>query len=85
MKKTAFVLLVAVCFVFFFSVSAFAEENESEKIMDEFSQILPEESGVDAEGDIASQVSFESIFSQIISALGGRWDDISSFFLHKFL
>lgn len=81
MKRIVFVILLSACLFIFFAVTASAEESESDKILGEFSEILPEDGGVDPDGDFMDEVSFGSIFEDILSAFAGRWGEVTSFFL----
>ena len=93
MKKKILVVFILVIFGFlFFSITAFAYcgedkteecgEDTSSDIIKDFSEVIPEESGISIEeNDLLESVGFDAIFRGIVNSLAGEKSRIISFFL----
>ncbi len=91
MKKTKKALAFAAALIFLFavfSVTAFAYENEKEEsdaafgFVEDFSQIIPPESGVEiSEDELMESIGFEGILASVLGGIRGEKPELISFFL----
>ena len=82
-RRILLVLLLFVALASLFSISVFAESGEdfAEGILEDFNQIIPNESGVTTGDELISDVGFETLLSDIIATVSGEWSSILSFFV----
>ena len=83
MKKRIFCFLfLSILLFLFFSASASAQSQEiTDGILNDFSEIIPEESDVTLDDSLLSGVGFEGLLGDILSAALGEWGGVSAFFL----
>lgn len=71
-------------FVLFFAFSTFASAQSQEitdGILEEFSQIIPQESEVKVDDSLLQGIGFEALLGDILSVVSGEWGSVASFFL----
>ena len=89
MKKTFFVIFSALISVCIFSVGAFAYDgaesnNKTDELIDEFSTVIPDGSGISLDGDkLINGMGFESILAEIADAIAENGSDFLSFFFMR--
>ena len=89
MKKIRTVTVIALVCLFFgiFTVTGFAEGTSApdpEEILDDFSQIIPEEIELNMDDDITSEIGFEAILREIYAAFTDESGRFMRFFLILF-
>lgn len=81
MKKFAFTAVISLLVFFAFSFGAFAQEDTGDKIMGDFSSVVPPEANIDVGEGLEADLSFSSLCERVVEALSEKWGDASSFFL----
>lgn len=72
MKKTTAFLIILPLLFFAFSLTASAEEGTTDKILNDFSAVIPDGVDITLDGDTVSEIGFEAILKEIIAAVKGE-------------